>query len=754
MSATKIDNQINTIIKRLNQKHPDARYELNWETPLELLVATILAAQCTDERVNQVTPKLFEKYSDARAYAEADLDKLAKDLKAITFYNNKAKTIKATCQVLVERFGGEVPRTIEEMVTLPGVARKTANVVLNNAFRIPSGIVVDTHVARVSQRLGLSGQSKPERIELDLMRQVPKDEWVQFGAAMVLHGRYTCTFEAPHCTDCIFNDLCPRIGVEGSAATLPAQQQPSPAPNGSKKPQKTAGKKPAMQEVPRLKDQLPADWQQALTAEFEKPYFRDLEKFVAAERQARTVFPPAEDMFNAFRHTPYDQVKVVLLGQDPYHDDGQAHGLCFSVRPGVKPPPSLVNIFKELNADLGCLVPDHGTLTPWAQRGVLLLNTVLTVRAHEANSHKDKGWEQFTDAVIRAVSARAKPLVFLLWGSSAQKKQELIDTQRHRVLTAGHPSPLSSKKFFGSRPFSGANKALEAMGQAPIDWGLPNLANLADEAPQGISETTSATAESVPPKPAGKPSKMAQFLAPSPPVPVQPAAKPEPPPTRLAGFLPEDWRAILASELTKPSFRKLDEFLAEERVLAPVLPGNEDVFQAFHLASYYRTRVVFLGDAPPASEAQADGLLFSVKPGSELTPTLVNLFTELRNDLGCWMPVSGSLSPWARQGVLLLNTVLTARTGEPDAHRGHGWEAFTDGVIAALNARRAPVVFALFGTPIHAKAKRIDMTRHAVLTFPDPQSPDFLGSRCFSAINTALQLRGEPSVYWQLYYST
>src|SRR5262249_16387086 len=162
---------------------------------------------------------------------------------------------------------------------------------------------------------------------------------------------------------------------------------------------------------------------------------------------AHTVFPPEPDVFNAFKYTPYDKVKVLLLGQDPYHDDGQAHGLCFSVQPGVKPPPSLVNIFKELHDDLGCTVPDHGHLTACAEGGVMVLNAVLTVRAHHAASHKEKGWETFTDAVIRALSARPQPVVFLLWGAYAQKKQELIDTKRHRVLTAGHPSPLSAKKF-------------------------------------------------------------------------------------------------------------------------------------------------------------------------------------------------------------------------------------------------------------------------------------------------------------------
>jgi len=220
--------------------------------------------------------------------------------------------------------------------------------------------------------------------------------------------------------------------------------------------------------------QLPPSWQKVLADEFEKPYFKELDQFVDRERQAHQVFPPAEDVFNAYKYTPYNKVKVLLLGQDPYHDDGQAHGLCFSVRPGVKPPPSLVNMFKELKNDLGCAIPNNGCLVPWAKQGVMLLNAVLTVRAHEPNSHKDKGWETFTDATIRALADRTRPVVFLLWGAYAQKKKKLI-TERHRVLIAAHPSPLSAKKFFGSKPFSAANKALEELGEGPIDWQIPDL---------------------------------------------------------------------------------------------------------------------------------------------------------------------------------------------------------------------------------------------------------------------------------------
>src|SRR5215469_11118812 len=216
--------------------------------------------------------------------------------------------------------------------------------------------------------------------------------------------------------------------------------------------------------------QLPADWKEVLADEMKKPYFQELKEFVDEERSAHTVYPPEGDVFNAFKLTPYHQVKVLLLGQDPYHDEGQAHGLCFSVKPGTKAPPSLVNIFKELHSDLGCKIPNNGYLVPWAKQGVMLLNAVLTVRVHKANSHKDKGWEKFTDSVIRALNEREQPLVFLLWGAYAQKKIKLIDTHRHRIVTAAHPSPLSYKKFLGSKCFSAANNALEELGEKPINW--------------------------------------------------------------------------------------------------------------------------------------------------------------------------------------------------------------------------------------------------------------------------------------------
>ncbi|MEC4819120.1 MAG: endonuclease III [Scytonema sp. PMC 1069.18] len=204
---------IEIILNKLKQSYPNARYQLDWETPLQLLVATILAAQCTDERVNKVTKNLFPKYPNAQAYAEADISELEEEFKPTGFYRNKAKTVKNVCQALVERFGGEVPTVMEQLVTLPGVARKTANVVLNTGFNIPSGIIVDTHVARVSQRMGLTKRKTPETIEQDLMKLVPQEEWTFWGPAVVLHGRYTCTAKKPKCKECVLQDVCERIGV-------------------------------------------------------------------------------------------------------------------------------------------------------------------------------------------------------------------------------------------------------------------------------------------------------------------------------------------------------------------------------------------------------------------------------------------------------------------------------------------------------------------------------------------------------------
>ena len=218
------------------------------------------------------------------------------------------------------------------------------------------------------------------------------------------------------------------------------------------------------------------DWQQPLEVEFKKPYYKDLYKKVLEEYRSRQIFPNPDDIFNAFHLTPLKDVKVVILGQDPYHNDGQAHGLCFSVKPDVEVPPSLVNIYKELQDDLGCRIPNNGYLVKWAKQGVLMLNTVLTVRAHQANSHRGIGWEQFTDAVIRAVDAQDRPIVFLLWGRPAQMKKSRLHNPKHLILEAPHPSPLSAYRgFFGCKHFSQTNAFLEKNGLAPIDWQIEDV---------------------------------------------------------------------------------------------------------------------------------------------------------------------------------------------------------------------------------------------------------------------------------------
>ena len=218
-------------------------------------------------------------------------------------------------------------------------------------------------------------------------------------------------------------------------------------------------------------------WYEALKPEFDKQYYKDLYDRVSAEYNSEfTIYPPADDIFNAFDFTPLDKVKCVILGQDPYHEPNQAHGLCFSVKPEVKIPPSLVNIYKELKEDIGCYIPNNGYLEKWAKQGVLMLNTVLTVRAHQANSHKNIGWEKFTDAAIRVLNQEDRPIVFILWGAPAQKKQSMLNNPKHLILTAAHPSPLSAHKgFFGSRPFSQTNAFLEQNGIGPIDWQIENI---------------------------------------------------------------------------------------------------------------------------------------------------------------------------------------------------------------------------------------------------------------------------------------
>ncbi|MCC0683254.1 uracil-DNA glycosylase [Clostridioides sp. ZZV14-6345] len=218
------------------------------------------------------------------------------------------------------------------------------------------------------------------------------------------------------------------------------------------------------------------DWDELLKEEFEKDYYLNLRKFLIEEYKTRQIFPNMHNIYEALKHTSYKDTKVLILGQDPYHGDNQAHGLAFSVQPQVKIPPSLLNMYKELKDDLGCFIPNNGYLMPWADQGVLLLNTALTVRAHEANSHKNKGWEIFTDRVISILSKREDPVIFVLWGSNARKKVELIDTSKHYILEAPHPSPLSaSKGFFGCKHFSKINEILEKLGKEPINWQIENI---------------------------------------------------------------------------------------------------------------------------------------------------------------------------------------------------------------------------------------------------------------------------------------
>lgn len=218
------------------------------------------------------------------------------------------------------------------------------------------------------------------------------------------------------------------------------------------------------------------DWLTALGEEFRKPYYKELYQFVKKEYDTTQVFPAADDIFNAFHYTPLSEVKVVIIGQDPYHNIGQAHGLCFSVKADIDIPPSLVNIYQELHDDLGCDIPNNGYLVKWAKQGVLMLNTVLTVRAHMANSHRGKGWETFTDAAIKALNTQDRPIVFILWGRPAQMKRSMLNNPKHLILEAPHPSPLSAYRgFFGSKPFSKTNRFLEENGIVPIDWQIENV---------------------------------------------------------------------------------------------------------------------------------------------------------------------------------------------------------------------------------------------------------------------------------------
>ncbi|MHC5252122.1 uracil-DNA glycosylase [Listeria kieliensis] len=222
--------------------------------------------------------------------------------------------------------------------------------------------------------------------------------------------------------------------------------------------------------------QLGNDWDELLKEEFQKPYYLDLREFLKVAYGSKTIFPDMYDIFNALKYTSYQETKVVILGQDPYHGKGQAHGLSFSVQQGVRTPPSLENIYQELQNDLGCFIPNNGYLKPWTDQGVLLLNTVLTVEAGKANSHQNRGWENLTDAIIRLLDKKEGPVVFILWGKNAKQKMELLTNPDHLILTSSHPSPYSANYgFFGSRPFSKTNDYLVQHGEKPVDWQIPNL---------------------------------------------------------------------------------------------------------------------------------------------------------------------------------------------------------------------------------------------------------------------------------------
>lgn len=218
------------------------------------------------------------------------------------------------------------------------------------------------------------------------------------------------------------------------------------------------------------------DWDVVLEGEFDKPYYLELREFLKEEYSTRIIYPNMNDIFNALKYTSYKDTKILILGQDPYHGENQAHGLAFSVKPGVKTPPSLLNMYKELRDEYDCFIPNNGYLVPWTEQGVLLLNTALTVRAHEANSHKGKGWEIFTDNVIKKLNERDEPVIFILWGNNARSKKKFIDADKHYIIESAHPSPLSaSRGFFGSKPFSKANEILTSLGKGTIDWQIPNI---------------------------------------------------------------------------------------------------------------------------------------------------------------------------------------------------------------------------------------------------------------------------------------
>lgn len=351
------------------------RAERDWKTDFQLLVAMVLGGASMTAGVRNAILALFEQWPDAATLADADVKAVAKVLFEAELEKEHAETVIALATAVHERFAGQVPPAIDDMVSLPGVPRTVANVVVRRAFGV----------------------------------------------------------------------------VAGEAPVVEEEPVPSSALDMS---------------------QVPADWQAALGDAYPKLDIPGVIARVAGERATGAVFPPAWETFAAYHHTPFAQTRVLILGQDPYPTPGLAHGLAFSVKPGVKMPQSLANMFTELNADLGCPIPSSGYLLPWAKRGVLLINSILTVRASEPGSHKLFGWRELTNEVIRALDAREEHVVFAFWGGYARAHAKLVTSGRHTVIEGAHPSPMSIKAWRGSRPYSQINAALRAHGQPEIDWSL------------------------------------------------------------------------------------------------------------------------------------------------------------------------------------------------------------------------------------------------------------------------------------------
>ncbi|XP_053608044.1 uncharacterized protein LOC128673902 [Plodia interpunctella] len=435
------------------------------------------------------------------------------------------------------------------------------------------------------------------------------------------------------------------------------------------------------------------DWKNILEGEFSKDYFKDLQKFLDEEYANHEINPKRDQVFEALNLTPFEEVKVVIVGQDPYPGKNQANGLAFSVPLGAQVPPSLDNIYKLLQSDLGYAPVLHGCLKSWATQGVLLLNSILTVRQGETLSHKEKGWETFTDAIIEKLNKRNGTVVFIVWSDVAKKK--LITSKNHLILTDSHPTVIYDEiktDFFGSRPFSRANTWLMNHGKTPIDWKLSYVTN--------------------------------------------------------------DWQYVLKDEFSKDYFKKdLQEFLDEQYAHHIIYPERRLIFQALELTPFENVKVVIVGQDP--GKVEGFGVAFSVPYGAEI-PNSTKLQAK-QNDLG-YTPVShGCLDSWGRQGVLLLNSILTLRQRKPKSHKDKGWETFTDAIIKKLNEREKPVGFLLWGRIAEKKFKHINSDKHFVLVTSHPiaseyqkNQTDFRGSKPFSKINYWLITKGLQAIDWRL----